>query len=115
MVTYEGLIKFLEHDDTDLCSYINKPKDYFVCKQFSEMLQAHALAENINSKLVRIKVEYVPEGHACVEFETSDKGKVYIDSTGVPSYRRKGRTVGEVNLKVGEIYQSQSLFYKNFR
>jgi hypothetical protein len=100
-------MKFLEDDDTDLCSYI---PNNFVCKHFAEMLQAHAFAENINSNLVGIKVEYATEGHACVEFETSDKGKVYIDPTGEPGYRRKGRTIGETNPKLGEIYQRQLLF-----
>ena len=116
MLTYDGLIKFLENDDTDLCSYITvpnsgfNPMSYFVCKHFAEMLQSHASAENIKSRLVGIKVEYLPTGHACVEFETSDKGKVYIDPTGVPARQRKGRTVGVGNPIPGEIYQRQLLF-----
>jgi hypothetical protein len=76
--TWEGLIAFLQKDDTDERLYIN---GLFVCADFAEMLHNNAEASGI--KAAWISVDFIiGEGHALNAFNTTDNGLVYVDCTG---------------------------------
>lgn len=77
--TYEELLTFLKNDTTDEHPYTSQ----YVCSDFAETL--HNNAEKAGLKCAFVGCDFTQGvGHAFNEFETTDKGTVYIDCTGVP-------------------------------
>jgi hypothetical protein len=76
--TWEGLITFLQKDDTDERLYMD---GLFVCADFAEMLHNNAEASGIKAAWVSVDFA-VGEGHALNAFNTVDNGLVYVDCTG---------------------------------
>jgi hypothetical protein len=77
--TYDQLLKFLKADQTDALLYTSQ----FVCSDFSQTL--HNNAEAVGIRCAWVGCSFTQGiGHAFNEFNTTDKGIVYIDCTGVP-------------------------------
>ena len=76
--TWEGLIAFLQKDDTDERLYMD---GLFVCADFAEMLHDNAEASGVKAAWVSVDFT-IGEGHALNAFNTTDKGLVYVDCTG---------------------------------
>lgn len=75
--TYAQLLTFLKTDTTDKRRYTSTYK----CGDFAETL--HNNAERAGYKAGWVTLYGI--NHVCNVFQTSDKGLVYIDCTGVPS------------------------------
>jgi hypothetical protein len=86
--TYDQLLAFLKTDKTDELPYTST----FVCSDFAKTLHDNAEAVGIKAGWVAA----VGANHAFNVFETTDKGIVYIDCTGVPG----GATLQDKQLDV---------------
>lgn len=75
---YNELITFIKLDKTDLIQY----SDDFVCADYAELLHNNAEANGIKTAWVSVNFYNNDDGHALNAFNTTDKGLVYIDSTG---------------------------------
>jgi hypothetical protein len=90
--TYNEVRDFILRDGTDRTPYVT---DVYTCGDYAEDVQN-------NAELAGIKCGYVcidfddGSGHACNYFDTTDKGRVYIDCTIYDS-------VSEI--KIGKLYQ----------
>lgn len=101
--TYDQLIAFLKEDKTDEKSYNSR----YVCSDFARTL--HNNAEENGIKCAFVGCDFTQGiGHAFNKFQTTDKGTVYIDCTGVPG----GSTYEDkiLNCAVGQSLTSQYLF-----
>ncbi|OEU41668.1 hypothetical protein BGV40_13720 [Methanosarcina sp. Ant1] len=77
--TYNQVLTFVKADKTDEKAYTSS----YVCSGFSQDL--HNNAEKAGIKCTWVGCEFTQgEGHAFNEIQTTDKGIVYIDCTGVP-------------------------------
>jgi len=133
--TYSQLLTFLKSDTTDQYSYqryyamrlysgsaegnvnltlvkeiidgTKQPDPPRVCADFAETL--HNNAERAGIRCAYVSIKLGEDRHALNAFDTSDKGLVYIDDTGIidsgPSNCDK-----IVNVKVGSSYVPRSLF-----
>ena len=135
--TYAQLVSFLQSDTTDEYPYIytnqvggsyygtaeshvdlqniqniidgiDQPKNPDVCADFAEML--HNDAEMDGIKCAYVCIDLSTGGHAIDAFQTTDKGLIYVDDTGVPAGTGPSRCVKTVSLAVGQEYQPVSLF-----
>ena len=79
--TFNELIAFIKGDGTDNKVYIKDGPDAYVCSDFAEEVHNNAEAAGIRSGWVGITFEGTEEGHAINDFETTDRGLVYIDCT----------------------------------
>jgi len=114
--TYNELMEFLQNDNTHEQVYIDPS---FTCANFAEMLYYNAAKSNIKAGFVSIhyssrifswdsSCSCVSEGfHACNVFDTTDKGLVFIDSTGTVLGDSEPKIV---DVSVGQSYQPISLF-----
>lgn len=75
-VTYQQLLDFLRADKTDEHPYTRT----YVCSDFSKALHDSAEAHGIRAGWVGVK----SCNHAFNVFNTTDRGLIYIDDTGVP-------------------------------
>lgn len=101
--TYDQLLTFLKADQTDAQPYTSQ----YVCSDFAQTLHNNAEATGIRCAWVGCSfTEGV--GHAFNEFQTTDKGIVYIDCTGVPG----GETYQDkiLNCVVGKPLAGEYLF-----
>ena len=84
-VTYSEVITFVLEDETDKVEYNYSS---FVCADSAEMLHNNAEAAGIKCAYVSVSAtgisnDGVPfDGHALNAFNTTDRGLIYIDSTG---------------------------------
>jgi hypothetical protein len=105
--TYAQLMTFLKADKTDQARY---NPDY-VCSDFARTL--HNNAEKAGIKNAWIGCDFQRGiGHAFNRFDTTDKGTVYIDCTGVPrgsTYQDK-----QLNVKVGYPLTGKYLFRSGY-
>ncbi len=136
--TYPQLLTFLKSDNTDDFpytyvirvhnSYTGAPEDHVnvtrvkeiidgkrsqetpnVCSDFAEMLHNNAEMAGIRCAYVSIKVG--GSSHALNAFNTTDRGIVYIDCTGVASGLKLSNCDKIVDvLRVGSNYIPRSLF-----
>ena len=111
--SWNQLYWFLQSDHTDALEYRD---NFFTCGEFAEMLHNNAEKAGWRTAYVVIKLgpsEYYAEAglHALNAFETTDRGLVYIDGTGLPGEEAgpSGRDKG-VDLKVGLYYIPYSIF-----
>ncbi len=77
--TWEELVTFLELDATDEDMYMLRVR---VCADFANTLHNNAEKAGIRAAWVALEIEGKPIGHALNAFETTDKGLVFVDSTG---------------------------------
>jgi len=78
--TWEELVSFLELDDIDKGVYGFNLR---VCAEFANELHDNAEKAGIKSAWVTIEFEEIPDGHAFNAFETTDRGLVFVDCTGL--------------------------------
>lgn len=100
-VSYSDLIAFLDNDNTEDKIYVEPA---YTCVDFSAELYNNAEANGIKCGLVAVNYEEPILGHAFNAFETTDRGIVYIDCTGInETYREAGyvATDNNVYLQVG--------------
>ncbi|MEE8469921.1 MAG: hypothetical protein V3S51_01175, partial [Dehalococcoidia bacterium] len=77
--TWQELVAFLVSDETDKRPYV---PGVYVCGGFAEDLHNNAEAAGIKASWVALDFEDDSVGHALNVFNTTDRGYVYIDSTG---------------------------------
>lgn len=112
--TWEELKQFLWEDGTDKVIY---NEDSFVCANFAEMLHNNAEKAGIRAAFVSLalKQEYpwgtvfpLGSNHSLNAFDTTDRGLVYIDSTGTRSGNLDADKIVEVSI--GDEYIAVSIF-----
>jgi hypothetical protein len=80
--TWSQLLNFLESDDTDKDAYGLSLR---VCAEFADTLHDNAEKAGIRASWVALEFEGDSEGHALNAFETTDRGLVFVDCTGLVS------------------------------
>ena len=70
---------FISQDQTDKNTYI---KDIYDCSEFSRDVHNNAEAAGIQGAVVQVKFRNESIGHALNAFLTTDRGLVFVDSTG---------------------------------
>jgi len=135
--SYTQLVSFLQNDKTDQYPYITtnkklgpdfnlaesqvglkniqniingteQPSNPDVCGDFAERLHNDAEMDGIRCAYVYLSLS--TGLHAIDAFQTTNKGLIYIDDTGVAAGTGNGRCVKTVNLTVGKDYIPKSLF-----
>ncbi|AKB14194.1 hypothetical protein SAMN02910340_02544 [Methanosarcina thermophila] len=98
--TYDQLIEFLKADKTDERPYTST----YVCSDFAKTLHDNAEKNGIRAGWIGSR----SCNHAFNVFQTTDKGTVYIDCTGVPG----GATLQDkqLNVEVGQPLTGKYLF-----
>jgi hypothetical protein len=79
-VSYNELIAFLDQDDTEDSLYV---MPNYTCVDFSAELFNNAQARGIKCAMVSVTFKEAIPGHAFNAFQTTDRGIVYIDCTGI--------------------------------
>ena len=117
--TWNQLLSFLQADNTDSLPYIYPT---FVCDDFANTLQANARKAGWRCAKVTLEMTGYTDpyhygiapnaGHSCNAFQTTDRGLVYIDDTGLPAsnQQRPHNCDKVVSVAVGKRYVPQSLF-----
>jgi hypothetical protein len=91
--TWDELMAFLAADPTDEFAYI---KNYRECTDFAESLHNNAESQGIRAGYVEVWFVDSDIGHALNVFDTTDKGRVFVDCTGPSSgYVIPGSSDGE--------------------
>ncbi len=95
-ISWPELKEFLEQDDTDRLTYV---EGSFDCSGFAITLRDSAARCGIRCAYVEIAFA-VEGGHALDAFETTDRGLVYVDSTGADriAYVKLNEPYGVVSL-----------------
>lgn len=113
--TYAELLAFLEADKTDRFIYIiGPPKNAYVCADFARDVHNNAESAGIRAAWVGLELEGTTEGHALNAFETTDRGLVFIDCTGVGLWDEVGdrtRLDRRAYVEAGQPYQVEYLDY----
>lgn len=104
--TYQEMITFLRSDKTDEIEY---DPDSYMCGDFAETIHNNAEAAGIKTAWVCIDFTGFTAGHACNAFNTTDRGLIFVDCTGIYPYE-PGNWDSTVEIEVGEIYQPRALF-----
>lgn len=102
--TYTQLLTFLKVDWTDEKLYT----DNFVCADFAETLHNNAEKNGIKCAWVGCDFKGGGDGHAFNMFETTDKGKIFIDDTGDNGVAKYEDAI--MNVKVGKLLTEKYLF-----
>ena len=108
--TWAELKAFIKADDTDKIIYNS---ENYVCADSAEDLHNNAEKAGIIAYWVGIEFEHNWDGHALNCFDTTDRGRIYIDCTGEeidadrPSYYHSD-AISEVT--VGSYYTSDYLY-----
>lgn len=135
--TYSELLSFLRSDETDAFPYqytlpivefyYPPPEDEIdldqlkniidggvepsspkICADFAERL--HNNAEMAGIRCAYVSITLGDTGHACNAFQTTDKGLVYIDCTGISDSYGPDNNDTIVDIKVGKQYNPEFLF-----
>lgn len=104
--TYQDMLKFLRSDKTDEIEY---DPDSFMCGDFAEEVHNNAEAAGIKAAWVSIDFKGYITGHACNAFNTTDRGLVFVDCTGIYPYEPGNRDC-IVDMEIGKTYQPRELF-----
>lgn len=110
--SWQQLTTFLKSDRTDQRRY---DLGLFVCADFAQMLHNNAEKAGWRAAYVAIQLGPSPDnptaaGHALNAFETTDRGLVFIDSTGVQSASGPSNADKVVVVVEGKNYIPQSIF-----
>lgn len=135
--TYQELIEFLRNDATDSFPYVysfllagsyygtaeskidlsnikdiidgnKQPINPKICADFAERL--HNEAEKSGIRCGYVSLELGTDGHACNIFNTTDRGIIYIDDTGIIGSYGPSSCDKTVDIKIGSNYIPKSLF-----
>ncbi len=104
--TYQEIIKFLQSDKTDEIEY---DPDSFMCGDFAETVHNNAEESGIKAAWVSVDLTGYTDGHACNAFNTTDRGLIFVDCTGIYPYEPGNRDC-IVNIEIGKLYQPSELF-----
>jgi len=106
-VSYGELQKFLLDDQTDKIAYV---EDVFNCSDYAELLQHNAENKGIHCAWVYVDLlEFI--GHSCNAFNTTDRGLIFVDDSGVPSGMNHPFNMDKtVIVNKGSSYIPESLF-----
>jgi hypothetical protein len=136
--SYSQLESFLQQDSTDQFPYIYtvsppgmyygsaeshvdleriqniiggtaQPGDPHVCADFAERLHNNAELTGIRCAYVSV-VLAGSAGHACNAFQTTDRGLIYIDCTGISDSYGPDNNDKVVDIQVGKQYDPEFLF-----
>ena len=116
--SWEELKTFLWEDKTDQLEYVFPT---FVCEDFAKTLQTNAKKAGLGCAFANVKLKGYPDwfnygipsntGHALNAFETTDRGLVYIDCTGLPSgFGGPGNCDKIIDAQIGGEYIPRSVF-----
>jgi len=116
--SWEELKTFLKEDKTDQLEYIFPS---FVCADFATTLQSNAKKAGLRCAITSVELKGYPDwynygipsntGHALNAFETTDRGLVYIDCTGLPSgSHNSGSCDTIIDMKIGGEYLPKYVF-----
>ncbi len=103
---YGSLISFLKDDQTEHGIY----DDEHECADFAVPLHDNAVGRGIKSHLVLVKFENGGYDHLIVAFNTTDRGIIYVDDTGLSEdqiARNLNRMDRLVDLEVGMEYKTR--------
>jgi hypothetical protein len=100
--TWSELMYFLQEDKTDQIPY---SFGSFVCADYAETLYNNAEKSGIHSGFVCLSLDGV--GHCCNVFDTTDRGRIFIDDTGSLGSINDDK---QVTIVVGEQYIPTALF-----
>jgi hypothetical protein len=97
-----------------------QPGNPCVCADFAERLHNNAELAGIRCAYVSIRLAGYPDpynygissstGHACNAFQTTDRGLVYVDCTGISDSYGPDSNDRVVDIQVGEQYNPEYLF-----
>jgi hypothetical protein len=136
--SYSQIVTFLQQDETDQFPYIYtlsppgmyygsaesnvdlehiqniidataQPGDPHVCADFAERLHNNAELDGIRCAYVSVGLAG-SEGHACNAFQTTDRGLIYIDCTGISDSYGPDNNDKIVGIQVGQQYDPEYLF-----
>ncbi len=100
--SYTELLNFLSTDDTVNNKYVNPT---FTCADFATELQNHAEAHGLKCGYTSLKFYGQSDGHAVDVFDTTDRGPVYVDTTGGQDILSDGLYPGDRYHNLGVISQ----------
>ena len=104
--TYAQVVDFMKADTTDSFRYV---ADYYMCGNYAETVHNNAEAAGIRTAIVFIRHEHGP-GHAINAFLTTDRGLVYIDSTGSSFQAGVSLDCVVKEMKISQEYKPTFLF-----
>jgi hypothetical protein len=96
-VSFAELKSFIREDDTDEGLYLLGERD---CVDFAEQVHNNAEQAGIRSAYVSVQFAGEEVGHALNAFQTTDRGLVYIDCTGMTLDLKLKSVVEEDNNKL---------------
>lgn len=103
--SYEELVDFLNHDNTETLPY--RPGE-FVCADFAQVL--HNRAEKYGIRAGWVALDFTEgEGHACNVFQTIDKGLVFVDCTNSPTNDEYIGYDATVEVRVNREYRPKEI------
>lgn len=115
--TWQELKAFIKTDDTDQIEYVYPT---MICQDFAERLQRNATLAGLKCAIVAINLTGYSDSygygipsdtsHALNAFETTDRGLVYIDCTGLPRGEGSGDADKIVKVEIGEKYKPKYIF-----
>lgn len=112
-ISWAQLKNFLRKDRTDSNLYV---ENYYMCGEFAEDL--HNNAENIGIKAawVAIRFEDGSTPHALNAFVTTNKGLVFIDTTGAEFGEDRPEHMDTIaTVKVGKRFHREFIFTSDWR
>lgn len=111
--SWSQLKDFLREDRTDNNLYI---EDYYTCGEFAETLHNNAENSGIKAAWVAIQFEDDSISHALNAFVTTDRGLVFIDTTGAePGSDRPRHLDRVVTINVGKRLYPKLLFASDWK
>ncbi len=103
--SWDELSRFLSEDRTDRIRYEDET---FVCADFAEQLHNNAEQAGIEAGYVFIQFAGDSPAHTCNVFDTTDRGRIYVDDTGTLNGGVNADKT--VDLAVGRSYCPVSIF-----
>lgn len=111
--SWSQLKDFLREDRTDNNLYI---ENYYTCGEFAETLHNNAENSGIKAAWVGIQFEDDSDAHALNAFVTTDRGLVYIDTTGTELGIDRPRHLDRVvTINVGKRLYPKLLFASDWK
>jgi len=104
--TWAQLLGFLLNDKTDQKAYV---PGVYMCGDFAR--DVHNNAERAGIRGAYVAVELPGADHALNAFKTTDRGLVFIDCTGLPTWESGPSNCDKtVDVRLGNRYVPESLF-----
>ena len=104
--TWAQLLGFLLNDRTDEKAYV---PSVYMCGDYAR--DVHNNAERAGIRAAYVAIELVGADHALNAFKTTDRGLVFIDCTGLPTWESGPSNCDKtVDVRLGKRYVPKSLF-----